>query len=150
MKSLAIVILALISSLVVCGQQKDTLSVVYRDSADSEFDQIAERWLAAYNGPDAELLTPLYTEDAQYISGHVVGLVANGRERVIANFRRGMNIGGHLDGLEVLLINHSCELATVLCKYNANNSGQKVSGRTLLILKKIDGKWLIAIHMTVV
>jgi ketosteroid isomerase-like protein len=131
-------------------QQVNGSDVASRDSANTGFGQIAERWLNGYNGSDAQALAPLYAEDAQYISGHVKGLVAQGREAVLSNFQRGMNMGGHLDGLEVLSINSSSDLATVLCKYFANNGGQKVSGRTLLILKKIHGKWLIVLHMTVV
>jgi ketosteroid isomerase-like protein len=61
-----------------------------------------------------------------------------------------MAMGGHLDALEVIAITHSCDIASVLCAYHTNNSGQRVSGRTLLVLKKIDGQWLIAVHMTVV
>jgi len=132
------------------AQQKEQSAVVYGDSSYSEYGQVAERWIEAYNGTDADQLIPLYSENAQYISGHVPGLVAGGRDRLIANFQKGMKMGGHLDGLEILSITHSCDLATVLCKYNANNDGQKVSGRTLLVLKKVEGNWLIVIHMTVV
>jgi uncharacterized protein (TIGR02246 family) len=120
------------------------------DSGSAEFRQLAARWIAAYNGTDANALAPLYTEDAQYISGHVPGLVADGRKRVVANFQKGMSTGGHIDSLEVLSVNQSCDLATVLCRYHANNSGQKASGRTLLILRKTGGRWRIAVHMTVV
>ena len=150
MKSKSLLFLSFFITAISFAQQKGEASVVYQDSAYSQYGQVAERWLAAYNGTDANELTPLYTEDAQYISGHVSGLVADGRDRLVANFRKGMSMGGHLDGLEILSITHSCDLATVLCKYNANNSGQKVSGRTLLILKKIEDKWLIALHMTVI
>jgi ketosteroid isomerase-like protein len=121
-----------------------------RDSSKAVFGRIALEWLEAYNGTDARELVPLYTEDAVYISSHVAGLVAEGRDRVIENFRRGMATGGHLDDLKILSINHSCDVATVLCQYFANNSGQRVSGRTLLVMKKVHGRWLIAIHMTVV
>jgi len=61
-----------------------------------------------------------------------------------------MSGGGHIDSIEILSMNVSCELATLLCKYQATNSGQTVVGRNLLVLKKIEGKWLIVLHMTVV
>jgi ketosteroid isomerase-like protein len=143
----AIALLMLLSSIALCQQRTEVLA---KDSLQTEFGHIAEQWFAAYNGTDAKQLEPLYAEDAQYISGHVPGLVASGRDSLIANFQKGMNMGGHLDGLDVLSINKSCDLATILCRYNATNSGQKVSGRTLLVLKKINGLWLIVIHMTVV
>ena len=47
-------------------------------------------------------------------------------------------------------MNYSCNMATLLCKYQATNSGVTVTGRNLLVMKKINGKWLIAVHMTVV
>jgi hypothetical protein len=34
--------------------------------------------------------------------------------------------------------------------YEATNNGQKVSGRNLIVLRKLGGKWLIVSHMTVV
>jgi ketosteroid isomerase-like protein len=120
------------------------------DSSDIEFSRLADRWLAAYNGTDATKLTPLYARDARYISGHVTGLVANGRDAVIANFQKGMSMGGHIDRLKVLSIQRSCDLATVLCQYDATNAGQKASGKTLLVCKKIGHHWQIILHMTVV
>jgi ketosteroid isomerase-like protein len=115
-----------------------------------EFRNQTENWMNAYNSRDAQNLLSLYSEDAQYISSHVAGLVAIGREKLIANFQNGMNMGGHIDGVEILSMNVSCDLATLLCRYQATNSGVTVTGRNLLILKKIDDQWLIIIHMTVV
>jgi len=150
MKSILVFIISLIISIASIAQQKEATVIVYADSAYTEYVQVAEQWIAAYNGTDANKLVDLYLEDAKYISGHVPGLVANGRDRLIANFQTGMKMGGHLEDLEILSITQSCDLATVLCEYNANNAGEKVSGRTLLVLKKVEGKWLIALHMTVV
>jgi ketosteroid isomerase-like protein len=150
MRLLGIISLLIFSAFVSLAQEGERSHAVVRDSSSAEFEHIAQQWVVAYNGTDANALAPLYTEDARYISGHVPGLVADGRDRVIANFQKGMKSGGHLDGLEILSVTQSCDLATVLCRYKANNSGQKVSGRTLLILRRMGGKWLIALHMTVV
>jgi len=76
--------------------------------------------------------------------------VARGRDSVIANFHKGITAGGHIDSIDILSTNVSCDLATLVCKYQATNSGQKVVGRNLLVMKKIDGAWLIVTHMTVV
>ncbi len=114
------------------------------------FQRQTETWKKAYNSSDAQNLVPLYTLDARYISSHVTGLELIGREKVIANFQNGMTSGGHIDSIEILTMELSSELVTLLCKYQATNSGQTVSGRNLLVLKKINGTWLIAIHMTVV
>jgi ketosteroid isomerase-like protein len=114
-----------------------------------KFQKQTENWKDAYNSKDAQNLVPLYSEDARYISSHV-GLEATGREKLIANFQNGMNMGGHIDKVEILSMNTSCDLATLLCQYQATNSGQTVTGKNLLVLKKVNGTWLIAVHMTVV
>jgi len=114
------------------------------------FRALAEQWRIYYNADDTLHLSELYTQDAEYVSGHVAGLVASGRDNVIRNFHKGISLGGHIDKVEVLLVNMSCDLATLFCRYEANNSGQKATGRNVLILKKVKGKWLIKLHMTVV
>jgi ketosteroid isomerase-like protein len=115
-----------------------------------EFQEQTQKWKDAYNSKDARNLVPLYSEDAQYVSSHVSGLVVQGRDKLIANFQNGMNQGGHIDSIEILTMNISCDLATLLCKYQATNNGETVIGRNLLILKKINKQWLIVLHMTVV
>ncbi len=115
-----------------------------------EFQKQTEKWKDAYNSKDANNLVPLYAEDAGYVSSHVTGLEAKGRDRVIANFQNGMSAGGHIDRIKIVSINISCELATLFCEYQATNSGQTVTGRNLLVLKKINNRWLIVLHMTVV
>jgi ketosteroid isomerase-like protein len=115
-----------------------------------EFRLQTEKWKQAYNSLNAQNLINLYSEDAQYISSHVAGLVENGRNDLITNFQNGMNMGGKIDSVEILRMDVSGNLATLLCKYQATNAGVTVIGRNLLILKKIKGKWLITIHMTVV
>lgn len=115
-----------------------------------EFQRQTEQWRQAYNSGDAQDLAPFYSEGARYISSHVDGLEANGRDAVIANFQKGMSMGGHIDSIEVLTMEISDGLATLLCQYQATNSGETVVGRNLLVLKKINGAWLIILHMTVV
>jgi ketosteroid isomerase-like protein len=114
------------------------------------FNELAQMWMRAYNNNDSTTLASLYTPDADYISSHVPGLVAHERDRVIANFQRGIKSGGHIDSISILSIQLSCDLATLLCQYEATNSGQKAIGRNLLVVKKVNEKWLIILHMTVV
>ena len=115
-----------------------------------EFKISTERWRIAYNSKDAQNLVPLYTENADYISSHVSGLEANGRDKLIANFQNGMNMGGSIDSIEILKMEVSCDIATLYCKYQATNSGVTVIGRNLLVMKRTNGKWLIVLHMTVI
>ncbi len=116
----------------------------------SEFQAKLEQWKDAYNSGNAQNLVPLYAEDAIYSSSHVAGLEAIGRDKLIANFQNGITGGGHIDEIEILRMEVSCDMASLFCKYQATNSGVTVSGRNLLVLKKVNGQWVIAIHMTVV
>lgn len=120
------------------------------DILKKEFSIQISEWIRAYNSMDANNLIPLYSEDAIYISSHVNGLELDGQKNVIAYFQNGINSGGHIDKIEILSMNFSCDIAALLCKYQATNSGVTVTGRNLLVMKKIDGKWLITAHMTVV
>jgi ketosteroid isomerase-like protein len=116
----------------------------------AEFQMNLEKWQDAYNSKDGQNLVPLYAEDAVYSSSHVPGLEAIGRDKVIANFQVGMSGGGHIDKIEILSANVSGEMASLYCRYQATNSGVTVSGRNLLVLRKVKGNWVIINHMTVV
>jgi ketosteroid isomerase-like protein len=116
----------------------------------SEFLLNMEKWQDAYNGGDAQNLIPLYAEDAVYSSSHVFGLEAIGRDKLIANFQNGMRMGGHIDEIEILSANSSGDMASLFCRYKATNSGNTVSGRNFIVLRKVNRQWLIVNHMTVV
>jgi ketosteroid isomerase-like protein len=120
------------------------------DTLSEHFSVLAKTWMHAYNNNDSATLSSMYSSDAKYISSHVAGLVAHGRGRIIANFQRGVKLGGHIDSVSILSIQRSCDLATILCKYEATNNGEKVSGRNLLVIKWTNNKWVIVLHMTVV
>jgi len=128
-------------------------SIALSDSTDKvaeHFKDLAQEWMHAYNNNDSTTLAALYSPDADYISSHVQGLVAHERDRLIANFQRGIKSGGHIDSVSILSIQLSCDLATLLCKYEATNSGQKATGRNLLVVKKVNDTWVITLHITVV
>ena len=116
----------------------------------AQFNALAQLWKNAYNANDTGKLTTMYAVEADYISGHVQGLVAHGRERLIANFKNGIMAGGHIDSVTVLSVQMSCDLATLLCKYEATNAGHKAVGRNLLVVKKAEERWIIVLHMTVI
>lgn len=152
MKNLSPKVIILLAIMMTVSAQLSGQDLIKGDSLDlaGMFSARTEQWKEAYNSKDASNLVPLYTPDAQYISSHVSGLVANGREKLIANFQNGMNMGGHIDLVEIIRMDVSCGLATLLCKYQATNSGVTVAGRNLLILRKVGSDWLIVLHMTVV
>jgi Domain of unknown function (DUF4440) len=112
--------------------------------------ELAQASWRTHNGTDARRFIPVYDERAEYISSHVQGLVAHGRDRVIANFQSGMDLGCRLDAVEGLCVEVSSGLATLVCRHESGNSGQKVTGRNLLLLRKVGGRWLFVTHVTVV
>lgn len=112
--------------------------------------RLSQEWKQAYNNKDATKLIPLYAEEAEYISAHVPGYMARGRDAVIANFQRGAETGGFIDSVDVLSTHFSCDLVTLVTRYKGIAGGQKVEGRNLPVWKKVEGKWLIVTHMTVV
>lgn len=117
---------------------------------DPQFTLLARQWMQAYNAGDEGDLSRLYAPEADYVSSHVRGLVAHGRDAIIANFHDGMSGGGHVDAIDILSVQSSATLTTLFCRYEATNSGEKAIGRNLLVLRKTGGKWLIVLHMTVV
>lgn len=108
---------------------------------------IAEDWKNAYNSGDASKVASLYTEDACYLSAHIL---AQGRPAIEAYWHRGIVAGGHIDFIKPLTVFASGELGYSAGVYQATNAGVTVEGRVLLVFRKISGTWLIAAHETVV
>jgi len=149
MKTRALII-SLFAVFTIVSTAKAQQTASYNSELKKVFEANMNQWKEAYNSGDAKNLIPLYTEDAIYTSSHVDGLEAIGREKLIANFQNGITGGGHIDKIEILKMEVSSDMAYLFCKYQATNSGVTVSGRNLLVLKKIGEQWIIAIHMTVV
>lgn len=108
---------------------------------------VAERWKDAYNAGDAARVAALYTDEGQYLSAHVH---ARGREAVRAYFQKGIDAGGRIEAIRVLESWSAGSLAYAIGTYQADNAGQQVDGRILLVLRRCDGEWRIAAHEVVV
>jgi ketosteroid isomerase-like protein len=145
LRFLILIFLASLAGLPAFSQQREADTAALWN----QLQQRTEAWRLAYNSGDAGLLAPLYTDDAVYTSGHVPGLVAAGKKNVIAYFQQGIRLGGSIESVEILSLTSSCELVILLCRYRANNAGERVEGRNLLVLKRVNGEWLIATHATV-
>jgi uncharacterized protein (TIGR02246 family) len=109
--------------------------------------QIPENWIMFYNTGDAARVAALYTEDGYYLSAHIL---AHGKPAIQAYWERGIKAGGHIDFIKPLTIYFTGDLAYCAGTYQATNADVTVDGRILIVLRKIDGKWLIAAHETVV
>jgi ketosteroid isomerase-like protein len=108
---------------------------------------IAQDWKDAYNRGDAAKVAALYTEDGYYLSAHIL---AHGRAAMQAYWQHGIDAGGHIDFIKPLTIFRSGDLGYTVGVYQATNAGVTVDGRILIVLKKVNGKWLMAAHETVV
>lgn len=112
--------------------------------------QRIEEWRAAYNSGDLKTLKAFYAEESRYVSPHVVDLMISGRDAITANFGKGIAGGGHIDAITVLAAESSCDLAALVCRYDATNGGVKVSGKNILVMRRVDGRWLITTHASIV
>jgi ketosteroid isomerase-like protein len=108
---------------------------------------VAETWIARYNGGDAAGVAALYTTDGYYASAHVL---AHGREEIARYWERGIAAGGHVDFIQPVEIVVSGDIGYLLGRYQATNAGITVDGRILIVARRLQGRWLIAAHETVV
>jgi uncharacterized protein (TIGR02246 family) len=109
--------------------------------------QIPEDWIRFYNAGDAAKVAALYTDDGYYLSAHIL---AHGRQAIETYWERGIKAGGHIDFIKPLTLYYTGDLAYCAGTYQATNAGETVDGRILIVLRKVNGKWLMAAHETVV
>lgn len=109
--------------------------------------QVSENWIKFYNSGSAPQVAALYTEDGYYLSAHIL---AHGRQAIEAYWGRGIKSGGHIDFIKPLTLYYIGDLAYCAGTYQATNAGVTVDGRILIVLRKVNGKWLMAAHETVV
>ena len=109
--------------------------------------QVSEDWIRFYNAGDAAKVAALYTDDGYYLSAHIL---AYGRREIEAYWERGIKAGGHIDFIKPLTLYYTGDLAYCAGTYQATNAGVPVDGRILIVLRKVNGKWLMAAHETVV
>jgi len=109
--------------------------------------QVSEDWIKFYNAGDAAKVAALYVEDGYYLSAHIL---AHGRQAIQAYWERGIKAGGHIDFIKPMTLYYTGDLAYCAGTYQATNAGVTVDGRILIVLRKVDGRWLMAAHETVV
>lgn len=142
MKTLCLFLLVAVSAL---AQQDAPLP-----GDEQQLRHIGDQWKDDYNRKDAAALAALYSPDACYVSQHVKGGMIHGRDAIRANHQRGIDGGGHIDSIEIARLEIVGDLAYSVGTYRATNAGQSVTGRNILVFRKIGGKWLIVAHTSVV
>jgi ketosteroid isomerase-like protein len=151
MKRAFVLLAALLMVLAVATAQTAAPKLEVRErpvSADeADIRQISEDWIRFYNAGDAAKVAALYMEDGYYLSAHIL---AHGRPAIQAYWERGIKAGGHIDFIKPLTLYYTGDLAYCAGTYQATNAGVTVDGRILMVLRKVNSKWLIAAHETVV
>jgi ketosteroid isomerase-like protein len=113
----------------------------------TEIVKVAEAWIARYNAGDATGVARLYDENAYYASAHVL---AHGRAEIERYWARGIAAGGHIDFIRPIEVYVEGNIGYLLGKYQATNAGTTVDGRIVIVARRREGRWLIAVHETVV
>ena len=112
--------------------------------------RISEVWREGYNSGDAAKVAALYTPDAYYLTQHFVTGIVHPREGIQAYVQRGVDAHYHLDAIEVFKIECSRDFAYTVGRYQSTNAGQKAFGVNVVVLRKIEGRWLIVAHESAV
>ncbi|MBZ5548815.1 MAG: DUF4440 domain-containing protein [Acidobacteriia bacterium] len=112
--------------------------------------QISEQWKEGYNHGNAAQVAALYTEDAYYLTQHFVAGFVHPRSQIQAYVQRGVDARYHIDTIEVVRLECAGDFAYTVTRYESTNAGQKAFGVNLVVLKRIQGKWLIVAHESAV
>lgn len=112
--------------------------------------QISDRWKDGYNNGNAAQVAALYTEDAYYLTQHFVDGFVHPRSKIQAYVQRGVDARYQVDIIEVVRLECSGDFAYTVTRYESTNGGRKAFGVNLVVLKKIQGKWLIVAHESAV
>ena len=112
--------------------------------------EITELWKEGYNSGNAAKVAALYTEDAYYLTQHFAEGFVHPRTQIQAYVQRGADAHYHLDAIEIVRLECSGDFAYTVTRYESTNGGQKAFGVNLVVLKRVQGRWLIAAHESAV
>lgn len=108
--------------------------------------QIAEDWKRGYNHGEAAKVAALYTPDAYYLTQHFKEGIVRGREQIKAYVQHGIDVHYRVDVIEVIAVTCAGDFAYTIDRYESTNAGQKAFGVNLVVLRKLDQRWLIVAH----
>jgi uncharacterized protein (TIGR02246 family) len=117
---------------------------------ESALRQISEQWKDGYNNGSAGKVASLYTEDAYYLTQHFVAGFVHPRSQIQAYVQRGVDARYHIGKIDIVRLECAGDFAYTTARYESTNAGQKAFGVNLVVLKKIQGKWLIVAHESAV
>jgi uncharacterized protein (TIGR02246 family) len=117
------------------------------DSSDAKaIRQIAVQWKNGYNSGDAVGVASLYAENADYLTQHFIAGIIHGRAAIQAYVQRGVDPHYQIDSIQIVSMACSGDMAYTVGRYESSNAGQRAMGVNLVVVRKINGRWLIVAH----
>lgn len=107
---------------------------------------IIDDWKTGYNNADPDKVAALYTEDATYLTQHFVTGIVHGRLAIRAYVKKGTDAKYKIDKIDLLASDCSGDFSYGITRYESTNGGQKAYGVNVVVLKKLNGKWMIVAH----
>lgn len=111
---------------------------------------IVEKWKKGYNSENPDEVAGLYAPDATYLTQHFVTGIVHGRSAIKAYMKKGTDAHYRIEAIRLLASDCSGEFAYAITRYESTNADLKAFGVNLVVLQKMDGKWLIVAHESAV
>ena len=111
---------------------------------------IVENRKDGYNSGDPEKVAALYAPNATYLTQHFVTGVVHGRPAIKAYVKKGTDAHYRIEAIRLLASDCSGDFAYAVTRYESTNADQKAFGVNLVVLQKMNGKWLIVAHESAV
>jgi len=111
---------------------------------------IARNWREGYNAGDSAKVAALYSPDAYYLTQHYVDGIVHPRPLIQAYVKRGVDARYKVDSIETLSTVCSGDFAYAITRYHSTNGDQQAMGVNLVVMRKIEGRWLIVAHESAV
>lgn len=149
MKTMCLVGVILLSVNIALAQPTDRAakSNARTSCADSSaLNQIVERWKTGYNEGDAAKVAALYAENAYYLTQHFVTGIVHGRAAIQAYVQNGVSAHYRVDSIQVVTMHCVGDFAYTVTRYESTNAGQKAFGVNLVVLQRLEGRWMIVAH----
>jgi len=112
----------------------------------AEMEKIRDTWVQEYNAKHADKVAVLYAPEAVLMrfDGSV-----HGRDSILAEFERSISAGTHGYSVNSLHCEQSGDLGYDTGAYNVTLRDRVVEGNYLIVVKNINGQWLIVAHSSV-
>ena len=119
-------------------------------SVKTAIERIAQEWKEGYNSENPKAVAALYAGDATYLTQHFATGIVHGRRAIEAYIKVGTDAKYRIDSLRVLASGCSREFAYAITRYESTNGDKRAFSVNLVLIRKMEGKWLIVAHESAV